>query len=111
MHMCWMRYTCGRLKNDYRYANTLVYNTFPWPELNIKSKAKLVETGQAILDARTNHPGATLADLYDPLAMPSDLRRAHQINDLAVDKLYRRKPFESERERIEFLFERYDCMG
>ncbi len=111
MHMCWMRYTCGRLESRYRYANTLVYNTFPWPELNIKSKAKLVETGQAILDARTNHPGATLADLYDPLTMPSDLRRVHQVNDLAVDKLYRRKPFESERERIEFLFERYDCMG
>ncbi|MXW13966.1 MAG: class I SAM-dependent DNA methyltransferase [Rhodothermaceae bacterium] len=108
MHMCWMRYTCGRLKSDFRYASTLVYNTFSWPALDSKAKAKLTETGQTILDARTNHVGATLADLYDPDAMPPDLRKAHRTNDLAVDKLYRRKPFESERERIEFLFARYE---
>ncbi|MBU3920612.1 MAG: hypothetical protein KJ961_08385, partial [Alphaproteobacteria bacterium] len=66
--------------------------------------------GQAILDARANHPGATLADLYDPDAMPPDLRRAHKANDAAVDRLYRRKPFESERERVEFLFARYEAL-
>lgn len=111
MHMCWMRYTGGRLKTDYRYSNILVYNTFPWPDLNNKAKARLIETGQTILDARANHLGATLADLYDPDTMPPDLRRAHRVNDLAVDKLYRSKSFESERERIEFLFARYGNTG
>lgn len=108
MHMCWMRYTCGRIKSDYRYSNTLVYNTFPWPDLDGKARDTLTKTGQAILDARNNHPGATLADLYDPDAMPPNLRKAHRENDRAVDRLYRRKPFESERERIEFLFARYE---
>ncbi|MDF1806851.1 DNA methyltransferase [Hyphomonas sp.] len=108
MHMCWMRYTCGRIKSDYRYANTLVYNTFPWPQLNDKVRAALTRTGQAILKARENHPGATLADLYDPDAMPPDLRKAHRENDLTVDRLYRKKPFESERDRVEFLFARYE---
>ena len=108
MHMAWLRTVGGRLKSDYRYSIGMVYNTFPWPDLKSNSRAKLTETGQAILDARTNHPEATLADLYDPDTMPPDLRKAHRANDLAVDKLYRRKPFESERERVEFLFARYE---
>ena len=108
MHMCWMRYTCGRLESRFRYANTLVYNTFPWPDLIAKAKATLTKTGQTILDARDNHPGATLADLYDPDAMPPDLRRAHSANDQAVDRLYRKRPFDSERERVEHLFALYE---
>ncbi len=68
----------------------------------------LTKTGQAILDARANHPGATLADLYDPDAMPPDLRGAHRANDRAVDKLYRKRPFDSERERVEHLFALYE---
>jgi len=107
-HMGWMRHASGKLKSDYRYATGLAYNPFPWPDFDDQAKAVLTETGQAILDARDNHPGATLADLYDPDAMPADLRRAHRENDRAVDRLYRKKPFESERERVEFLFARYE---
>ncbi len=110
MHMAWLRTVGGRLKSDYRYSIGMVYNTFPWPDLDDKAKAVLTETGQSILDARANHPGATLADLYDPDSMPPDLRKAHRANDLAVDRLYRKKPFESERERVEFLFARYEAL-
>lgn len=110
MHMAWMKTVCGRLKGDIRYSKDIVYNNFPWPELDDKAKAALAATGQAILDARAAHPGATLADLYDPDAMPPDLRRAHRANDAAVDRLYRKKPFESERERVEFLFALYEAL-
>ena len=108
--MGWLKYFGGRLKSDFRYSTGLVYNTFPWPDLDDKAKAARALTGQAHLDARANHPGATLADLYDPDAMPPDLRRAHKANDAAVDRLYRRKPFDSERERVEFLFARYEAL-
>ncbi|MBK8198349.1 MAG: class I SAM-dependent DNA methyltransferase [Acidobacteria bacterium] len=110
MHMAWMRAVTGRMKSDYMYSVGVVYNTFPWPDLDDKAKALLNKAGQDILDARANHPGATLADLYDPDAMPPDLRKAHRANDLAVDRLYRKKPFESERERVEFLFARYEAL-
>jgi hypothetical protein len=105
-----MRTVTGRMKSDYMYSVGVVYNTFPWPDLSDKARGKLTATGQAILDARENYPEATLADLYDPDAMPADLRKAHRANDLAVDKLYRAKPFESERERVEFLFARYETL-
>jgi len=108
MHMAWMRTVTGRMKSDYMYSVGVVYNTFPWPELDDKARATLTKTGQAILDARAAHPGATLADLYDPDVMPADLRKAHRDNDRAVDRLYRAKPFESERERVEHLFMRYE---
>ena len=108
MHMAWMRAVGGKLKSDYRYSIGVVYNTFPWPELDDKAKDTLTKTGQAILDARAEWPDATLADLYDPDAMPANLRKAHQANDKAVDKLYRKKPFESERERVEHLFTLYE---
>lgn len=98
----------GRLESRYRYSIGMVYNTFPWPDLDEKAKGALTEAGQAILDAREKHPGATLADLYDPDVMPSDLWKAHRENDRAVDRIYRKKPFESERERVEFLFARYE---
>ena len=108
IHMGWLRNIGGRLKSDYRYTINIVYNTFPWPTLDDKAKATLTKTGQAILDARAAWPEATLADLYDPDAMPANLRKAHQANDKAVDKLYRKKPFESERERVEHLFMLYE---
>jgi len=108
MHMGWMRAVAGRMKSDYRYSISVVYNTFPWPELDEKAKATLTKTGQAILDARAAWPEATLADLYDPDSMPANLRKAHIANDKAVDKLYRKKPFESERERVEHLFMLYE---
>ena len=106
MHMAWLRQIGGRLKSDYRYSIGLVYNTFPMPS----KKAKLASLGQAVLDARIAHPGTTLATLYDPDLMPPDLRRAHQALDRAVDHLYRRNGFASERERVEHLFMLYEKM-
>jgi hypothetical protein len=105
MHMGWMRTVSGRLESRYSYAPT-VYNTFPLPIG--KDLKKLTPFAQAILDARAAHPGATLADLYDPDVMPADLRRAHIANDRAVDKLYRRAGFKSERDRVEHLFALYE---
>ncbi len=109
MHMAWLRYVGGRLKSDYRYSIGLVYNTFPLPPKDA-DRSKLEPYAQAILDARNCHPESTLADLYDPDLMPPDLRRAHQALDKAVDQLYRRSGFSSERERIEHLFLLYEQM-
>ena len=110
MHMAWLRHVGGRLKSDYRYSIGLVYNTFPMPpEKPDLSKLELL--AQAVLDARAAHPDATLADLYDPDLMPPDLRKAHQALDRAVDKLYRRGGFASERERVEHLFMLYEKMS
>jgi len=88
VHMAWMRVSCGRLKSDYRYSNTLVYNTFPWPTPTPEQCAKIEQTAQAILDARAQFPDSSLADLYDDLTMPPPLRRAHQENDKAVMTAY-----------------------
>jgi hypothetical protein len=108
MHMAWLREIGGRLKSDYRYSIGLVYNPFPWPEAPEPAKVKIRALAQGVLDARAAHPGATLADLYDPLTMPPDLRRAHRALDEAVDRLYRPAPFSSDRERVEHLFMRYE---
>jgi len=108
MHMAWLRHIGGRLKSDYRYSIGLVYNTFPLPPA--KDLSGLEPLAQAILDARAAHPGATLADLYDPDLMPPDLRRAHQALDRAVDRLYRPRGFASDRERVEHLFGLYEAM-
>jgi hypothetical protein len=88
VHMAWMRAVCGRLKSDYRYSNTIVYNNFPWPNPTEEQKAKIEQTAQAILDARAKYPDSSLADLYDELTMPSELRKAHQTNDRAVMQAY-----------------------
>lgn len=106
MHMAWLRTIGGRLKSDYRYSIGLVYNTFPMPPA--KDLATLAPHAQAILDARANHPSATLADLYDPDLMPADLRRAHHANDRAVDRLYRRAAFASESDRVAHLLGMYE---
>ena len=79
---------CGRLKSDYRYSNTLVYNNFPWPTTTEQQKLKIEQTAQAILDARALYPDSSLADLYDELTMPPELRKAHQANDRAVMDAY-----------------------
>ena len=88
VHMAWMRVVCGRLKSDYRYSNTIVYNNFPWPTPTDEQKTKIEQTAQAILDARALYPDSSLADLYDELTMPVELRRAHQDNDRAVMQAY-----------------------
>jgi hypothetical protein len=108
MHMAWMRAITGRMKSDYMYSVGVVYNTFPWPDLDDHAKAKLDALGQAILDARASFPEATLADLYDPDTMPPALRKAHRDNDRAVDRLYRKEAFGSDRERVEHLFMLYE---
>ena len=88
VHMAWMRTVCGRLKSDYRYSKDIVYNNFPWPTPTDAQKAKIEQTAQAILDARALYPDASLADLYDELTMPPELRKAHQQNDRAVMAAY-----------------------
>ena len=88
VHMAWMRAVCGRLKSDYRYSKDVVYNNFPWPTLTDAQKAKIEQTAQAILDARALYPDCSLADLYDEIAMPPELRKAHQQNDRAVMQAY-----------------------
>ena len=88
VHMAWMRTVCGRLKSDYRYSKDIVYNNFPWPNPSDEQKAKIERTAQAILDARALYPNASLADLYDELTMPPELRKAHQANDRAVMQAY-----------------------
>lgn len=88
VHMAWMRCVCGRLKSDYDYSIKIVYNNFPWPAPTEQQKAKIEQTAQAILDARALYPDSSLADLYDDLTMPPELRKAHQANDRAVMDAY-----------------------
>ncbi len=109
MHNSWVAYTCGRLKSDFRYSNTIVYNNFPWPENPSEKQIKAIETAaQNVLDARTEFPNSSLADLYDPLTMPPALVKAHQQLDKVVDLSYRPQPFTSEANRMVFLFELYE---
>ena len=123
MHMAWVRTTCGRLKSDFRYSKDIVYNNFPWPDLPTdlepnqpptpvhKAQAAIETAAQAVLDARAQFPGSSLADLYDPLTMPPLLLKAHHKLDAAVDKAYQlcggKKSYASDAERVAFLFERY----
>lgn len=106
MHMAWVRYVCGRLENRYRYSKDIVYNNFPWPEPTGSQKKKIEEKSRAVLNARANFPDSSLADLYDPNAMPPALLKAHQALDKAVDSACRKAPFKDERSRVEFLFDR-----
>lgn len=111
--MAWMRSVAGRLESRYRYSGQIVYNNFPWPaDPTDKQKAAIEQAAQAVLDARAAHPDASLADLYDPVAMPPDLRRAHQALDKAVDAAYVGAGFKpaitkSDAERVAFLFDLY----
>ena len=88
VHMAWMRAVCGRLKSDYRYSVNIVYNNFPWPTPTEEQRARIEQTAQEILDARALYPECSLADLYDEVTMPPELRRAHQRNDRAVMQAY-----------------------
>ena len=88
VHNSWIKAVCGRLKSDYRYSKDIVYNNFPWPTPTEEQRAEIEKTAQAILDARELYPDCSLADLYDELTMPSELRKAHQANDKAVMKAY-----------------------
>jgi hypothetical protein len=108
MHMTWTKYVCGRLKSDFRYSNTLVYNNFPWPKDPGRKNKITVETkAQKILDVRAEFPNSSLAELYDPLIMPPKLVKDHQELDKAVDACYRPQVFLTETARIEFLFNLY----
>jgi len=111
MHMSWMRQVGGRLESRYQYSVRLVYNNFPWPESTTgEQQARVTDCAQKLLDTRSGftEKGATLADLYDPLTMPAPLLKAHQALDRAVDRCYRAAPFNSERERVEYLFQLYE---
>lgn len=88
VHMAWTRAVCGRIKSDYRYSKDVVYNNFPWCKPTAEQKKKIEETAQAVLDARALYPDCSLADLYDEVAMPPELRKAHQANDKAVMQAY-----------------------
>ena len=110
VHMAWLRAVCGRLKSDYRYSPS-VYNNFPWPELDDEQKARIEQTAQAILDARAKYPDCSLADLYDDVAMPPELRKAHQDNDRAVMRAYGFTPGQTtESECVAKLFEMYQTL-
>lgn len=110
MHMAWMRAVAGRLESRYSYSPA-VYNSFPWPEATPAQREAVVGAAARVLAAREAHPGTTLEVLYDPDTMPPALRRAHAALDTTVDRLYRRSPFRSERERVEFLFARYEAQA
>ena len=110
VHMAWTRATCGRLKSDYNYSNTIVYNNFPWPNPTEAQKAKIEQTAQGILDARAKFPDCSLADLYDEAAMSPELRRAHQENDRAVMAAYGFDIKMSESECVAELFRMYQGM-
>ena len=108
MHMAWTRYTTGRLKSDIQYSINIVYNNFSWPQNpTAAQKRKIEQAAQTVLDARAMHPGASLADLYDPLTMPPNLVKAHQALDAAVDAAYGKRGFRNDAERVAFLFELY----
>jgi len=110
MHITWVRAVAGRLKTDMQYSNTLCYNTFPFPPISEAQKKELEKHVYAVLGAREAHSEKTLAQLYDPDKMPANLREAHHQLDLAVERCYRTKPFESDEERLEYLFKLYEKM-
>lgn len=107
MHMVWMRYTCGRLESRYRYSGGVVYNNFPWPNVSDDQKKLIENAAQEVLDARKLFPKNTFADLYDPLTMPIELRKAHDRLDRSVEKSYSNGKFKSDPEIMAFLFGRY----
>ena len=107
VHMAWMRVVCGRLKSDYRYSGSVVYNNFPWPTPTDEQRARIEATAQAILDARAKYPDCSLADLYDEVTMPPELRRAHQDNDRAVMAAYAFTTRISESDCVAELFKLY----
>ena len=110
IHLVWIATVCGKLKTDFRYSNTLGWNTFPVPKLTEQNKADLTRCAENILLAREAHYPATIADLYDPEKMPDDLRRAHDANDEVLERIYIGRRFKNDTERLEKLFELYTKM-
>lgn len=110
LHLVWIATVCGKIKTDYRYSNTLGWNTFPIPMLTDKNKADLTRCAEDILLAREHHFPATIADLYDPENMPADLRAAHDRNDEVLERIYIGRRFKNDTERLEKLFELYSKM-
>ncbi|MBK8395554.1 MAG: class I SAM-dependent DNA methyltransferase [Leptospiraceae bacterium] len=110
MHMVWLSVTSSRMRNDYQYSITLSYNTFPFPNISDAQKKELEKHVYRILEEREKHSEKTLAQLYDPDKMPDGLREAHHQNDLAIERIYRSKPFSSDEERLEYLFKLYEGM-
>lgn len=108
VHMAWMRAVAGRLKSDYSYSNTVVYNNFIWPEASDEQRQKIELTAKAILDVRANYPDSSLADLYDENTMPADLLKAHKANDKAVMEAYGFKTNVAEAEIVAKLFQLYE---
>ena len=110
LHLVWISTVCGKLETRYRYSNTLGWNTFPVPKLTEQNKADLTHTAENILLAREAHFPATIADFYDPEAMPGDLRRAHEENDEVLERIYIGRRFRNDTERLEKLFDLYTKM-
>jgi hypothetical protein len=110
MHMAWTRYVCGRLEMRYRYSKDIVYTNFPWPNPSEKQKSEIEKLAQGVLDARSLFPTSSLADLYDPLAMPKELVKAHQKLDKAVETGYGRS-FYDDSQRVAYLFELYQKLS
>jgi hypothetical protein len=110
LHLVWIAIVCGKLKTDFRYSNTLGWNTFPVPLLTEQNKADLTACAENILLAREAHFPATIADLYDPDAMPENLRHAHERNDEVLERIYIGRRFRNDTERLEKLFELYTKM-
>lgn len=111
LHVDWLDTVAGKLKSDYRYSAVLVYNTFPWPTVS-ENKKKIIENlAETILHIREHYPEKTLAELYDPDKMPEDLLKAHQALDIAVEKLYRDRPFKDSSERLQCLFKMYEKLA
>ena len=110
MHMAWVRYVCGRLKSDYRYSASIVYNNYPWPSPTVKQKSTIETAAQNVLEARNIFPDLSLATLYDTNIMPPKLLKAHQKLDKAVETAYGHS-FDDDSQRVAFLFELYQRLS
>lgn len=110
IHLIWVRAVSGYLKMDFRYSSQLSYNTFPFPSISDQRKQEITQGVFRILEEREKHSHKTLAQLYDPDKMPDGLREAHRLNDLAIERCYRSRPFESDEKRLEYLFKLYEKM-
>ncbi len=110
IHMLWVKAVAGGIKTDLGYSNSLCFNAFPFPPISDQHKEEITRCVFRILEEREKHSEKTLAQLHDPDRMPEGLRKAHRLNDLAVERCYRSKPFESDEERLEYLFKLYGKM-
>ena len=110
LHLMWVATVCGKIKNDYRYSNTLGWNTFPVPLLTEQNKAELTVCAEDILLARETHFPATIGELYEPESMPENLRHAHERNDEVLERIYIGRRFKNDTERLEKLFDLYTKM-